>query len=333
MGEFLSSANKEKHSEDGENNKIRFGSCGMQGWRKRMEDAHINDISQCNGRFEIFAVFDGHGGKEVAQFAKEKFTNEFINSPKLKINDVRSAIIETFLKMDDLMRESAGKALLLQFAKKSKEEDDLQDKKSGNSNTQGQIINTLLGNRLDSDIALMTGCTACVCIIDQLDKKIYFANAGDSRAVLCKGKKAYRMTLDHKPDLEVEKNRITNANGWIAEGRVKGNLNLSRGFGDLEYKNDPKLKPEEQMITAYPDVVVEDLTSDDEFIILGCDGIWDCLQDQDACEIVKEKIYDKNIKLSSILEKMMDDICAKDIYSETGVGCDNMTCIVVEFKK
>ena len=30
---------------------------------------------------------------------------------------------------------------------------------------------------------------------------------------------------------------------------------------------------------------------------------------------------------------MLDTIIAKDLYNETGVGCDNMTCIVVVFKK
>ena len=66
------------------------------------------------------------------------------------------------------------------------------------------------------------------------------------------------MSTDHKPELETEKERIYKADGWISEGRVKGNLNLTRGLGDLEYKLNTKLKPEEQMITANPDIIVED---------------------------------------------------------------------------
>jgi serine/threonine protein phosphatase PrpC len=30
---------------------------------------------------------------------------------------------------------------------------------------------------------------------------------------------------------------------------------------------------------------------------------------------------------------MLDTIVAKDLYNETGVGCDNMTCVVIVFKK
>ena len=51
---------------------------------------------------------------------------------------------------------------------------------------------------------------------------------------------------DHKPELDSEKTRIYNkADGWIMDGKVKGYLNLSRGFGDLEYKQNKNLNPEE----------------------------------------------------------------------------------------
>ena len=49
------------------------------------------------------------------------------------------------------------------------------------------------------------------------------------------------MSFDHKPDNEIEKNRINAAGGTIIEGRINGNLNLSRAIGDLEYKSNPKL--------------------------------------------------------------------------------------------
>ena len=92
------------------------------------------------------------------------------------------------------------------------------------------------------------------------------------------------------------------------------------------------------MITANPDIKVIDFTNDIDFVIIGCDGIWDCLTNQEACDFVKEKLNAEGanpyeVKLSSILESMMDKICATDIYNETGVGCDNMTCMIIQFKK
>ncbi|MCQ2821290.1 MAG: protein phosphatase 2C domain-containing protein [archaeon] len=336
MGEFLSQPDKTKHSDDGQNEHLRYGSCGMQGWRKRMEDAHITDISKGpDGRYQIFGVFDGHGGKEVSQFTKKYFTNSFLECPELSNGNVKLALKKTFLKMDELMRTPEGKEDLINFNKLSKIEDDEQDRNNPNPNAQMNMISMLMNQaKTKEDIAMNTGCTACVCVIDTEDKRMYFANAGDSRVVLCKNGIAKPMSTDHKPELDEERNRIYKADGWITEGRVKGNINLSRGFGDLDYKQKATLPPEEQMVTANPDINMEVLEDDDDFIILGCDGIWDCLKNQEACDLVKKGIEeDPKGKLSSIIEKMMDKICAVDIYSESGLGADNMTCIIVDLKK
>lgn len=53
------------------------------------------------------------------------------------------------------------------------------------------------------------------------------------------------LSTDHKPENEVEKNRIHKAGGYVSDGRVNDNLNLTRAIGDLEYKKNPQLKPEE----------------------------------------------------------------------------------------
>jgi serine/threonine protein phosphatase PrpC len=137
---------------------------------------------------------------------------------------MKEAIIENFIKMDEIMIESAGKLELKKLAKISKEQEELRNQKE--KNKQADMFKQLFDPRgqEDCDIALMTGCTANVCIIDENEKKIYCANAGDSRAVLCKNGIAYPLSEDHKPDLESEKARIYKADGWVSEGRVKGNL-------------------------------------------------------------------------------------------------------------
>jgi len=236
--------------------------------------------------------------------------------------------------MDVLCVENTGKIELKKYAKLSQEEDEKNNHKEG-GNKQMDLINQMFNRGGkgddDTDVALMTGCTASVCAIDEQNKKLYFANAGDSRSVLCKNGVAYPMSIDHKPDLDIEKNRIYKADGWVSEGRVKGNLNLSRSLGDLEYKQNKKLPPEDQMITANPDVVVEALTSDVNFIIIACDGVWDCMNNQEICDFTTERIK-KGMKLTKIIEEIFDQILAPDIYTETGVGCDNMTCVIIQFK-
>ena len=297
-----------------------------------MEDAHITDISQGkNKNLNVFGVFDGHGGKEIAQYVSHHFTNELISN---KSSDLKTALKETFLKMDEIMQTKEGTEEIKQIARKSKEEDDIQSKNEP-QDSQAQLLQNFISRDPESDnISMRTGCTACVCTIDEKEKKIYFANAGDSRVVMCKNGVASAKSTDHKPELDVEKKRIYKAEGWISEGRVKGNLNLSRGLGDLEYKNNKKIKPEEQIITANPDIIVENYDKDIDFIIVGCDGIWDCLTNQAACDFIIERLKkNPNGKLSAIVEEMMDSICATDLYNETGVGCDNMTCMIILFKK
>jgi len=61
MGEYLSTPNREKEIECGENQNLRFCAVGMQGWRRSMEDSHIAE-KDMGGGVSFFGVYDGHGG-------------------------------------------------------------------------------------------------------------------------------------------------------------------------------------------------------------------------------------------------------------------------------
>ena len=94
-------------------------------------------------------------------------------------------------------------------------------------------------------------------------------------------------------------------------GRINGNLNLSRTLGDLEYKKNKNLPPQEQIITSYPDVVDDNFEDKNDFIVIGCDGIWDCIQDQDICDIISDKLNNANndkykVNLENILAKIFN---------------------------
>ena len=307
----------------------------MQGWRKRQEDAHISAVLQGEKKdIDVFGVFDGHGGKEISKFVSNHFIQELTINKNL-LTDMSLALKQTFIKMDEIMQTPESIEEIKKYARMSKEEDEKQSKNEP-SNSQMNLLSQLIGpkNPEANDIFMRTGCTACVLGIDETKKKLYFANAGDSRVVMCRKGIAEPQSEDHKPEMDSEKTRIYKADGWISDGRVKGNLNLTRGFGDLEYKQNKNLKPEEQMITANPDIKVVDFTEDIDFVIIGCDGIWDCLTNQQACDFVQKRLKENpEIKISKIVEEMLDSIIAKDLYNESGVGCDNMTCIVIVFKK
>jgi serine/threonine protein phosphatase PrpC len=81
--------------------------------------------------------------------------------------------------------------------------------------------------------------------------------------------------------------------------------------------------------------LVEKITNDTDFIIVACDGIWDCMTSQDAVNYVNERLKKKKSKesLAALVEEMLDSILASDVASSGGIGCDNMTCIIIEFKK
>jgi hypothetical protein len=104
------------------------------------------------------------------------------------------------------------------------------------------------------DHAIHAGATAIVAVI--VGKTLTVANAGDSRAVLCRDGDAFPLSFDHKPQSEIERGRIQKAGGFVNQvGRVNGNLNLSRSIGDLKYKQVEGISKAEQMITAEPDIL------------------------------------------------------------------------------
>ena len=71
MGTYLSVPVTEKGKESGANERLNWGVVDMQGWRKSMEDAHVAQPLSFHGRKgQVFGVFDGHGGPEVARFCQ-----------------------------------------------------------------------------------------------------------------------------------------------------------------------------------------------------------------------------------------------------------------------
>merc|ERR1712187_872172 len=141
-------------------------------------------------------------------------------------------------------------------------------------------------------VADNVGCTA-ICVLVR-NGHVLAANAGDSRAIMCRNGQAMELSFDHKPAQEREKARIEAAGGYLVDSpggaRVNGNLNLSRAIGDLEYKKRDDLSPEEQIICSTPDIIIEKLTPEDEFVILACDGIWDVMKNQEVCDFIRPKL-------------------------------------------
>jgi len=185
----------------------------------------------------------------------------------------------------------------------------------------------------NEDYAHDTGTTSCCVLITPTE--IYCSNAGDSRAVLCHDNKAYPLSEDHKPDNPGELDRIERSHHTVEDSRVDGNLALSRAFGDFQYKDAKRMGPEHQAVTPFPDVTVRKrIDKKDDYIMLACDGIWDCVTNDQCVEQFSEK-YIKKMKserrdVSYAVEQLFEDILAPN--TDDGIGTDNMTAILIMFK-
>lgn len=176
------------------------------------------------------------------------------------------------------------------------------------------------------------GTTAVVAFIQTAKEdsgkieEIFVANAGDSRCVLSHGGIVIDMSIDHKPDLVKEKFRILSAGGIVYDKRVKGDLAMSRAIGDFEYKTNDHLPAELQMVTAFPDVRKRRLESDDEFLVLASDGIWECLRSQSVVDFVRWSVANGK-ELTEISEDLTEKCLAPGDGSRFGLD-NKAVCIV-----
>ena len=292
----------------------------MQGWRGTMEDEHIVSLNLGpNKNTHIFGVMDGHGGVEVAKYIKNHFVDIFINSKLYKDNLIIQAIKETYKEINlGLTSVPAFKELTkyhLEFQKQYNLEQTEEEKES--MQKKGYIEN----------LAYEIGSTCNIVVIQEND--IYYANCGDSRSVLLRHGEAIPMSTDHKPELPNEFKRIRRSGSIIKDGRVNGVLNLSRSIGDLQFKRG-NLEAK-WAVSCVPDVLNETITPLDDFIVIGCDGVWECISNEQMANFVYSRFRNGQNNLEQILTELLQKNVA--VNSEADIGCDNMTCMIIKFKK
>ncbi|MBW0543778.1 hypothetical protein O181_083493 [Austropuccinia psidii MF-1] len=300
MGQTLSEPVIEKHTTTGQDERFAFGVSEMQGWRLTMEDAHsaVLDLdaaqpnlsstpSQPQNPHNRTSFFAVYDGHGGSTVAK--FSGDTVHFRLRSTSEYQNQDYPAALKRAFLATD-----------------EDLRSNPDFNNDP--------------------SGCTAVAALITP-DGRILVANAGDSRSVLCVNGVAKAMSEDHKPVNRIENNRIVAAGGFVEFGRVNGNLALSRAIGDFEFKQNKKLTPEEQVVTADPDILTHQITSEDEFLILACDGIWDVYSNQQVVDRVRRLIGERK-SLERIAEQMIENSLAPDC-EWGGVGCDNMTFMIV----
>ena len=261
----------------------------------------LDGVNDSNTFF--FAVYDGHGGNGCSLYLKEKLHHFIKNFTKESLNEAINTVEEKFMSEEAL-------------------------------DEKGEIKDP-------------SGSCGIMALIQK--NKLIIANVGDSRLVLFKKNSLYFSTEDHKPGSPSEKIRIEKGGGMVYQtpsliplhqnGKeieppwrvLPGRLSVSRTFGDVEAKNE-KLGGMKNVVVALPDITEIELDEDFNFMVLGCDGIFDVLSNEEILECVKIVLKEKeindlnNVNISELCGYIADMIIksslAKDSY-------DNVSCIVV----
>ncbi len=303
---------------------IFAGVTGVQGWRPTMEDEHICEPIELFPGHSLVAVFDGHGGSGAAKYAKENFLPVLIKSEKW--NAYWKAYQDgEVLQQGDLL----GIALKSAFRRL---DDELRAFQASTSISVGMPDTVEMPNIFGCAVEMpdTSGCTATVTVITP--SLIVCANAGDSRCALASGSEAIAMSNDHKPYNAVERQRITTAGGFVCEhGRVCGNLAVSRGFGDFEYKRRGDLDASQQMVTCEPEITIHVRKElEDGMLIVACDGLWDVVDNYEA--LWRASIFPSVGEGNPlVIAQALIDMAIDGEFNNRSKSIDNVSVLVVIF--
>jgi len=163
---------------------------------------------------------------------------------------------------------------------------------------------------------------------------IFCGSVGDSRAVLSRNGQAVNLSLDHKASRPDEVARIQKNDGIIEFARVGGKLAITRAFGDFEFKyvrDTQGRRQRKDMITSEPEIRRYDYNpTEDEFIILGSDGLFDMFKSQEAVEFVREKLLKQQF-MSQSVDRIAKAIAFESIYVKN--VRDNTTVLIIALNR
>eukprot|EP00928_Gymnodinium_smaydae_P039846 TRINITY_DN27132_c0_g1_i1.p1 TRINITY_DN27132_c0_g1~~TRINITY_DN27132_c0_g1_i1.p1 ORF type:complete len:704 (-),score=148.67 TRINITY_DN27132_c0_g1_i1:110-2074(-) len=286
---------------------LRFNAAAHseQGPRATMEDEEIllQDLATSNWRHcSFFGVYDGHGGRECVSFVRQRLHMNFVASLHAKGGLDKSAQVH---------------------------QDILESLRQGFEETDRQFL-SLPSQQKGSGGG--SGCVAVVaCVVGGW---VWCANAGDSRAVLCRDGKAVQLSLDHKPDREDEASRIEAAGGFVSFRRVLGRLAVSRAFGDEEYKtvsdDGAPSSMRDPLVVAEPEIRVERLSTEDEFLFMACDGLFDVFGSQEAVDFIRSRLAAMPWNEQDP-QRAVREIVQEAIHGRR--SRDNVTALLVTFKR
>ncbi|URD93371.1 hypothetical protein MUK42_01061 [Musa troglodytarum] len=167
-----------------------------------------------------------------------------------------------------------------------------------------------------------SGTTALSAMI--LGRSLLVANAGDCRAVLSQRGVAIEMSKDHKPSCANERKRIESLGGFIVDDAyLNGELGVTRALGDWGFEGLKDIDQPDGPLIAEPELKKIMLTKEDEFLLIGSDGIWDVFSNQNAVDFARRQLQQHNDATA----------CCKELVqaAKNRGAMDNLTIVMVCF--
>eukprot|EP00592_Proboscia_alata_P028063 CAMPEP_0194437586 /NCGR_PEP_ID=MMETSP0176-20130528/100686_1 /TAXON_ID=216777 /ORGANISM="Proboscia alata, Strain PI-D3" /LENGTH=493 /DNA_ID=CAMNT_0039258965 /DNA_START=35 /DNA_END=1516 /DNA_ORIENTATION=- len=318
-----------------------------QGMRPYQEDEMLiqgPNSHDANSSY-FLGVFDGHGGHAVSRYLKQNLFAAYLLCRRRS----RESSALLLKKVDGNSKNMQGSEELGNYFTPSIDEPgaSVENLQNGNNffDDDGLVrisIDALqmAFEKVDQEVQRVShwsfqGSTAVVVLLLKLQNQriIVSANVGDSRAVVCQRYcpsklnegcntviTAVDLTVDHKPNVLSERNRIEKLGGCITKPtssggvhRINGNLAVSRAIGD---------RSEKPWVSSQVDIKIHatSINTDviDEFIIMASDGLWDVMSSAEAVSLCREYVERRHYKIGQYVDRkdMHDQLYWKDIYDE-----------------
>lgn len=309
-----------------------------------MEDVHTY-VANFAERLDwgYFAIFDGHAGKLTARWcgnnlhtlleseilAKEATTAE---TPY----DIKDVLHHVFVRADERIEEESlglsGSTAAVAVLRWETDPQSLPEPQTHSDHTPTQTTQTSHAQDGPSPAGPAGPTVGQSHVPVHLGKPgydfvptashrrmLYTANVGDLRIVVYRGGTPYRLTYDHKASDAVEAARVRDLGGLVLKNRVNGVLAVTRSLGDLYLKS---------LVTGKPFTTSTEITPDDEFLILACDGVWDVVSDGAACKLVHD-VFERQRHAGSAYDPAH---AAKKLcqFAIDKASTDNVTVMVVK---
>ena len=277
--------------------------------------------------FSLVGVFDGHGqhGHIISNMLKIFFSEYFSKSEiytaenKNFLNIFNTKIKNTFADMNNIYHftNNFDASNLNDLIKKIFYEKLIEENYFLIKNSFSLAEACFMQSKCDINFSGST----CISVF-LIDDKIICGNCGDSRAILVTGKENQKneiinLSIDHKPDLKEEANRIIKSHGrverrsengirtgplrvWLKNENFPG-LAMTRSIGDMVASKIG--------VTSEPEIIECNVTNESKFIVVGSDGIWEILSNEEVASIVNP--YYKIMDVESATDRLIEEASKK----------------------